>query len=329
MPDIFISYSSKNKARVETLANALKNEGFDVWWDTHLAPGEKFRAVIQEQLEQAKSVLVVWTKQSIDSDWVKQEASKAHDRGVLIPVLFDSVVPPMPFGELQNADLRQWRGNIQSPEFQSLINTLKQDETIAATESSFTGSLRHWFKFHWKQFSLGAAFFGLLALIGGYNDIMQLWKGFSNNGFDTVKLDCSLATAQASSKAAPIFTAKLDRKDYKIGQALTIELTPDKDAYFTIIDHGSDPSTPERKHVLFNNEYTQKDVNFLLPKPNDGLMQVSGPTGMNVFEVIASLSPIKDPAAISKNVTFRKFAKDKSQPILETNNCTLSFKITN
>ena len=57
-------------------------------------------------------------------------------------------------------------------------------------------------------------------------------------------------------------------------------------------------------------------------------MQVTAPTGVNVFEVIASLVPIKDPAASSKNVEFRAFSDDKNQQVPETNNCTLSFEIT-
>lgn len=330
MPDIFISYSRQNKSRVEPLAQALTEAGLTVWWDSQLLPGDKFRGVIQEKLQSADWVLVIWTKQSIESDWVKQEASKAHDRGVLIPVLFDDVTPPMPFEELQNADLKAWYGNSNNPEFRKIVSTIQQENTAAVTQASQLSKLRHWLKYHWKQLSLGTVFMTVLALAGGYNDITQILKGFfHNNGFNPVELDCALSTAQASSKTAPIFTAKLDRKRYQIGQAMQIELKPDRDAYFTIIDHGSDPSDPERKHVLFNNEDVQKDERFILPKPNNGRMEIQGPSGTNVFEVIASVTPIQDPAATSKNVVYRDFAKEPDAKIPETNNCTLSFAITN
>lgn len=134
MPDIFISYSTKNKVRVERLAKALEHEGFKLWWDRHLEPGQSFRPMIQQQLDAAKCVVVVWTAHSILSKWVLQESSKALTREALIPILLEPVTLPMPFGEIQNSDLSHWKGEQDDPAFQTLVQTLRRK--IAAAKAN-------------------------------------------------------------------------------------------------------------------------------------------------------------------------------------------------
>jgi TolB-like protein len=103
MADIFISYSKQSKAETEQLANELRAKGFTVWYDTSLVPGDSFREVITAELAQARAAIVIWTSDSVKSNWVCSEASRAHARRVLIPVRTDDVrshdIPP-PFDSL-------------------------------------------------------------------------------------------------------------------------------------------------------------------------------------------------------------------------------------
>jgi hypothetical protein len=105
MTDIFISYKREDHARVEALAQDLKAEGFEVWWDTDLAIGTNYSKSISQELETAKAVVVVWTKSSVSSDWVQEEAARGKQRKVLVPVRLDEVEPPIGFGMFQTADL--------------------------------------------------------------------------------------------------------------------------------------------------------------------------------------------------------------------------------
>jgi hypothetical protein len=104
MTDIFISYKREDHARVEALAQDLKAEGFEVWWDTDLAIGTNYSKSISQELETAKAVVVVWTKSSVSSDWVQEEATRGKQRKVLVPVRLGEVEPPIGFGMFQTAN---------------------------------------------------------------------------------------------------------------------------------------------------------------------------------------------------------------------------------
>ena len=70
MPQIFLSYSKKDRAMAEGLARFLADCGYEVWWDYKLVGGQHFRDEIDQQLDSARAVVVLWTPQSIRSDWV-------------------------------------------------------------------------------------------------------------------------------------------------------------------------------------------------------------------------------------------------------------------
>ena len=87
-PIFSFRYSRQDKALVAPLVAALEAEGWSVWWDPEITPGEEFDALISRELESARSLVVVWTPNSVDSRWVRGEARDAADRGVLVPVRF-------------------------------------------------------------------------------------------------------------------------------------------------------------------------------------------------------------------------------------------------
>jgi hypothetical protein len=76
-----------------------------VWWGRTIPPGKTFDQVIQEAIESARCVVVLWSKGSIISDWVKEEANIGKQRKILVPAKIDSVEPPLGFGLIQAADL--------------------------------------------------------------------------------------------------------------------------------------------------------------------------------------------------------------------------------
>jgi formylglycine-generating enzyme required for sulfatase activity len=84
--DIFISYSQKQSQPTRELAIYLQLLGYSVWWDTNVIPGDQFRAVIDRELDAAKAVIVIWTNESVASEWVISEAQHGHRERKLIPL---------------------------------------------------------------------------------------------------------------------------------------------------------------------------------------------------------------------------------------------------
>jgi hypothetical protein len=119
---IFISYAAEDRERAKALAHALEQRGWPVWWDRKIRLGESFDEAIEQALSDSRCVLVLWTKASTASRWVRSEASEAAARGVLIPVLLEPDVRiPLEFKLLQAANLGDWHDDPAHPEFQGLI----------------------------------------------------------------------------------------------------------------------------------------------------------------------------------------------------------------
>ena len=83
MSDIFISYATEDLSRVRPLADGLSGRGLSVWWDRQIQAGRAFDEVIAEALASARCVVVVWSRNSVASSWVREEAEEGRKRGVL------------------------------------------------------------------------------------------------------------------------------------------------------------------------------------------------------------------------------------------------------
>jgi hypothetical protein len=106
MSDIFISYARADEARIRELADALTRLGWSIWYDRALIPSEEYDERIEREVDAARCVIVVWSRDSVKSKWVRAEAGAADDQGKLIPITFDSgVIPPIRFRQLNMAKL--------------------------------------------------------------------------------------------------------------------------------------------------------------------------------------------------------------------------------
>lgn len=127
MSDVFVSYKAEDQGRVAPLVEALETDGFDVWWDTQITAGSEWRRDIEEQLDQARCVIVVWSKRSVGPDgrFVRDEASRAQRRGTYLPVRIDAVEPPLGFGELQAISIRGWKGSPSDTRYRKLVQSVR------------------------------------------------------------------------------------------------------------------------------------------------------------------------------------------------------------
>lgn len=125
MADIFISYAREDRARIERLAAALEAEGLSVWWDKNLAGGADFSKETEAKLGEAKAIVVAWSKASVDSMWVGDEATVGREKGNLVPIAIDPVSPRLGFRGLHTIDLAGWHGDRSAPGCRDLVGALK------------------------------------------------------------------------------------------------------------------------------------------------------------------------------------------------------------
>jgi adenylate cyclase len=111
MSDVFISYGRSSEAEAHRIAEALRSHGFEVWRDDEIPANRAYSEVIEERLKGAKAVVVVWSAEAAKSHWVRAEADQAREAATLIQVTVDGTLPPLPFNQIQCANLSGWTGN--------------------------------------------------------------------------------------------------------------------------------------------------------------------------------------------------------------------------
>lgn len=126
MVDVFISYSRDNKARVADIAAAATAAGYDVWWDAELPPHRSYGDVITEKIGSAKAAIVVWSHASAQSEWVRAEADVARNQKKLVQTAIDDVMPPLPFNQIQFADLSDWNGDPGHSGWRKVLMSLEE-----------------------------------------------------------------------------------------------------------------------------------------------------------------------------------------------------------
>jgi len=119
--DLFISYSQKDMATVKSLTAILQQSGWSVWFDQELKAGATFDRVIEEALSNARAVIVAWSKNSVNSDWVRAEAAFALQSAKLFPVRLDDVALPLRFIHVHTLDLSTWDGSANHHALQALV----------------------------------------------------------------------------------------------------------------------------------------------------------------------------------------------------------------
>src|SRR5262245_61828890 len=101
MNNVFISHSHRDKEIVRKLATDLREQGVKTWVDEmEIRVGDSIVERIDEGLRQADYILVVLSRDSISSTWVRREIAGAIARDPsaasrsLIPVIIDPIEVP-------------------------------------------------------------------------------------------------------------------------------------------------------------------------------------------------------------------------------------------
>ena len=121
MADVFVSYARLDEPHANRVADELRAAGFSVWRDDELPAHRAYADVIQERLSASKAVVVTWSTAAAKSQWVRAEADSARQAGTLVQATLDGTIPPLPFNQIQCADLAGWTGDAESRGWRKLV----------------------------------------------------------------------------------------------------------------------------------------------------------------------------------------------------------------
>jgi len=118
---VFVSYASKDIDIARALVAALRGEGLAVTWDQDIPAGKDFRQAIGEFIRAAPAVVVIWSRESVRSRYVVDEAALALASDKLVTTRVDDLSPldvPIGFGSLNIvpvADVARVREALTAP----------------------------------------------------------------------------------------------------------------------------------------------------------------------------------------------------------------------
>ena len=133
-PDIFISYNREDAAIAQLYADALIGAGLTVWWDATLRSGEDYDAVTEQSLRTAKAVVVLWSPRSVNSRWVRAEATIADRGHTMAPVMIEACDRPVMFELKQTVEMSHWRGDLDDKAWLNFVADLRRKVGRAAPE---------------------------------------------------------------------------------------------------------------------------------------------------------------------------------------------------
>jgi hypothetical protein len=123
---IFVSYKRENRAAIEPLVAILRGRGWSVFWDPLIVPGTaNWDMLLERKLKAARCILVLWSSQAAESEFVRTEAHYGRNNRTLMAVTLDGVVPAT-FALIQTVDLSGWSGAQDDARIQEILKGIER-----------------------------------------------------------------------------------------------------------------------------------------------------------------------------------------------------------
>lgn len=123
--DVFISYARSSEEQAKQVEKALRESGYAVWRDAEIPAHRTYAEVIEERLKAAKAVVVLWSADAARSQWVRAEADAARELGTLVQASVDGTKPPIPFNQIQYANLHGGVGDAEDAAWRKLKGSVE------------------------------------------------------------------------------------------------------------------------------------------------------------------------------------------------------------
>lgn len=201
MAKVFLSYDHDDVALARSITAALEKAGHTVWYDRHIHGGAQYSRKIEQALDDADAVVVLWSPRSVESAWVRDEAAEGRDRGKLVPLTVGQVAPPMGFRQFQTIDLGSWKGRGKVPQLTELLEAIHSQSEDSSTDSPLVAvrpaPLKPGMRWHMIM-AVGAA---ILLLLTGF----AVWTWLSPKDLPVVTVEAANASPQSQAAASDLF----------------------------------------------------------------------------------------------------------------------------
>ena len=93
--DVFVSYSSQNKADAEKLCTLFEENGVDCWIAPRdILPGADFDVAILDGIDQCQAMVLILTRDANTSVFVRNEVNRAFSQGKpIITIRMEDIKP--------------------------------------------------------------------------------------------------------------------------------------------------------------------------------------------------------------------------------------------
>jgi tetratricopeptide (TPR) repeat protein len=137
-PYVFLSYARVDQGYVDRLAEHLRANGVIPWFDRDTDYGEQWPQVIRDHVDGCRAFVVVMSRASDGSTWVKRELVRAEDQHkAVLPLSLDGVV----FFELNTNQYEDVSGGrLPSSKFLERLQRLTATEPIDTPQPIHAGS---------------------------------------------------------------------------------------------------------------------------------------------------------------------------------------------
>ncbi|MBB6091331.1 hypothetical protein HNQ60_000177 [Povalibacter uvarum] len=122
---VFISVKSEEYAAAENLEKALNDAGYTAWWAAKITNGTDWHGNIDAALQSCDCVVVLWSRKSAESIWVRHEASQAIARGIYVPVLLETVDLKDPYSRIQATVVSGLLGDASAPGIRNVVHRVQ------------------------------------------------------------------------------------------------------------------------------------------------------------------------------------------------------------
>jgi hypothetical protein len=323
MADIFISYANEDRETAARLAGLLESAGWSVWWDRRIPAGRTWRSVLQEALKDMRCMIALWSKDSVESPWVAEEAEEARRLGkTLVPILIQRVEPPIGFRAIQAADLANWNGSVDDAAIKMLIADLQSvlgapsikagqpKEDFVARDMRPQPSLLERLNGHWPKAAIGAV--ALVALI-------VVWQKWKNPEAEKSRRPARIEEKVLPPVPAPHVTSlrlQGERKEIKPSETIQLSVTANySDGKQDAIREGIEWASSDPKVAIVND---QGEVRGLRSGSTTITAKSSGAISPGWTLSVKAPEPPTEPVAVPKLVSVsivsnrnELFAKEK------------------